>query len=877
MPPVSRVLLSLMLCLFALGSGTAAAQDRSAQPEERRADLYLWLNGQEQAYIGLRSDAPLPDTGTLRHLMEHALGGPIRLIAPGFLRLPDGNWVLTADISPALQGRDGLLRGRLDPTPLLPLLQRQGIHWLTVEVTSQDIPYFSISGAQRMPSRDRRLAYGYQYFETDAPSPGPVTFTYGYAPKDVLVRVIPLIGVLLLPVGVTLWVRRRALQTEAWVDPAMVWFGYGRFLQWLSLAPWLVWIAALIASSADGLCHFVLAGTWLAHSGLIAVFWYLPSPVVVWCYALSRPVFSHVRGLDYTRRDLIRQAAWGQARFLPLLCLVMAVNELQNDPRLSSVWLAAALAALIVATQGAARAMGTVPRALTVGDLRDRVFGLAAQAGVRVQQVYVLPAGKGRMVNAFASTGNIVMLTDLLLERLSRREVDAVIAHELTHLRRRHPVALLLLVLPQIVFGILLSTVIGGLTSHVLGGVLYAVGVLLGLLLMYFFSRRFEYAADAGALALTDDPRACITGLTKISRLNQMPLEWGRHQTRWLTHPTTLRRVEAIARRGGVPAEELQALLSEEALTAGGDQYLLPSGMGDGAVFTTRAKGACRQRLAWLLIAVMTLTPALTAVLTQDAHLSGEAVLAAYTLGFLVTALLCRVLADRLHQRWYRTLERRFRDNLELSDSVLARDGEFVTLAPASAPRLYEGFFDWDIGLLSLEDGQMRFVGEQSRFTLAAEQVVTIEARADTPGFGMWSRVYVTWRAGGQEHAIPHTFNLRPVADGGQKHSQEEASTLTERLQSWQKVDGGHENDPSDTTPPTEDSVTSLTPQAGASPRLFVWSLLFQGSIALCVSDLFHLPFDWDHGGGTWYVLLVTCLMTLSTFLPYWRRPLRGK
>ena len=50
-------------------------------------------------------------------------------------------------------------------------------------------------------------------------------------------------------------------------------------------------------------------------------------------------------------------------------------------------------------------------------DLRDRVFALAAQAGVKVQQVYILPAGKGRMANAFAAEPSKVTLSPVSARR----------------------------------------------------------------------------------------------------------------------------------------------------------------------------------------------------------------------------------------------------------------------------------------------------------------------------------------------------------------------------------------------------------------------------------------------------------------------------
>jgi Zn-dependent protease with chaperone function len=54
---------------------------------------------------------------------------------------------------------------------------------------------------------------------------------------------------------------------------------------------------------------------------------------------------------------------------------------------------------------------------------------MAGQLGVKLQQVYLIPSGKGQMANAFASSGNNISFTDFLLQRMSQREVDYVMAH----------------------------------------------------------------------------------------------------------------------------------------------------------------------------------------------------------------------------------------------------------------------------------------------------------------------------------------------------------------------------------------------------------------------------------------------------------------
>ncbi len=136
-------------------------------------------------------------------------------------------------------------------------------------------------------------------------------------------------------------------------------------------------------------------------------------------------------------------------------------------------------------------------------------------------------------------SGNNIFLTDYLLKNLSKREVDAVIGHEVTHLQKKH-IRMRLIVL-FVCVGAMLGAGIW-LGSRVperfpSGPVFYA----LMLLTIFLVSRRNEFAADAGAAKLTGDPEAMITGLAKLSRLNTMPMQWGRIEEKTLTHPSMLR------------------------------------------------------------------------------------------------------------------------------------------------------------------------------------------------------------------------------------------------------------------------------------------------------------------------------------------------
>lgn len=97
------------------------------------------------------------------------------------------------------------------------------------------------------------------------------------------------------------------------------------------------------------------------------------------------------------------------------------------------------LAIFIVAPLVIRHVWQTMP--LPAGEVRDRMMGLCQQHNVAVREL-LLWRTSGRMVNA-AVTGLIgkvryILLSDALLDQLEPREVEAVMAHELAHVKCKH-------------------------------------------------------------------------------------------------------------------------------------------------------------------------------------------------------------------------------------------------------------------------------------------------------------------------------------------------------------------------------------------------------------------------------------------------------
>src|SRR5207249_3056187 len=154
----------------------------------------------------------------------------------------------------------------------------------------------------------------------------------------------------------------------------------------------------------------------------------------------SHPVHARVRGATWTRRELALQALGMQA--LAALPMILGFSGffalLGGRGQAAVLWFAAASGSFFLGLYWLMKGQGSQMRALMTGVLRHRVFALAAKAGVSIKQILIQSAAKSQEANAAAVHGNVVLLTDYLLENLSEREVDAVVAHELVHLKLRH-------------------------------------------------------------------------------------------------------------------------------------------------------------------------------------------------------------------------------------------------------------------------------------------------------------------------------------------------------------------------------------------------------------------------------------------------------
>ncbi|MBO7684190.1 MAG: protease HtpX [Kiritimatiellae bacterium] len=198
------------------------------------------------------------------------------------------------------------------------------------------------------------------------------------------------------------------------------------------------------------------------------------------------------------------------------------------------------------------------------------VEDLARRAGVKTPEVAVYEgAANAFATGAFKNRALVAVSTDIM-RQMTKEELRAVLGHEMSHVANGDMVTLTLVQGVLNAFVIVFSRVIASALSgsgrgsgRRSDGALYmllvlvlqiSLGVLASLVVMWF-SRRREYAADAGSAKLLGTPSSMIAALRRLGclrpgvlpdSLRAMGIAEGRKTSIWSTHPSLDDRIRAL-------------------------------------------------------------------------------------------------------------------------------------------------------------------------------------------------------------------------------------------------------------------------------------------------------------------------------------------
>jgi len=204
---------------------------------------------------------------------------------------------------------------------------------------------------------------------------------------------------------------------------------------------------------------------------------------------------------------------------------------------------------------------------LPQGSLRERLLNLGTRTGFSARNIQVMDGSKrSRHSNAFF-TGfgrwRKIVLFDTLVQQLSEPELEAVLAHEIGHYKKRHIPKMLLFSAFSLLFAFYAihwlsqqRTFVEAFGFDLQQGivpVLLLFALLSGIVtfwfspLLHFWSRRYEYQADRYAAEVMGESGSLAGALRKLNEKNLSNLTPHPAYSRfYYSHPTLTERERAL-------------------------------------------------------------------------------------------------------------------------------------------------------------------------------------------------------------------------------------------------------------------------------------------------------------------------------------------
>lgn len=177
--------------------------------------------------------------------------------------------------------------------------------------------------------------------------------------------------------------------------------------------------------------------------------------------------------------------------------------------------------------------------------LIDTVRKLADRAGIAMPEVAVYDGAANAFATGAFKNSALVAVSTGLLQSMSKDEVEAVLAHEVSHVANGDMVTMTLVQGVVNTFVVFLSRVVGYFVDRALssrnnnsgggGGIGYMVTVLVcqvvfgiaASVIVAWFSRHREFRADAGAAKLLGTPQPMMNALARLGGIEPTSLPEG--------------------------------------------------------------------------------------------------------------------------------------------------------------------------------------------------------------------------------------------------------------------------------------------------------------------------------------------------------------
>lgn len=346
------------------------------------------------------------------------------------------------------------------------------------------------------------------------------------------------------------------------------WIGCRRWIQITALAIIAAWWAFWDSNAGIAFIskHISRLGSLDPILAKLFLFWGPPiagiAALQLTCYSLDK-VFLARR---WTTIDLLRLTFWRTVSpTIALLSLAAGFDAIYDCRFVGVLWLVIAATVAMVGMVRLRLAEGMKLQEVKGGELYKRAFALAKVTKTPLRRVYVVPAGRGHLTNAYGAS-HMIAVTDNYGKFLTSAQLDFVIGHELGHAKGRHGRKKLVTTAAMIA-GMALACFSTSAFHSLYRPLLDIVVVFVPVLTFYSLSRRFEYAADAAGVELTQNPVTAIRALVNLHRITEAPTNCDKVTELFMTHPALSRRARAICEKGRISADARTEAIDDNELT----------------------------------------------------------------------------------------------------------------------------------------------------------------------------------------------------------------------------------------------------------------------------------------------------------------------
>lgn len=496
---------------------------------------------------------------------------------------------------------------------------------------------------------------------------------------------------------------------------------------------------------------------------------------------------------------------------------------------------------------------------VSAGELYDNLNNMARAGGMQVKRLLYSSPSLPTAANAGAMFRGTVLINQPIIGLLSKEECDAVVAHELAHVKLRHPIQRLCFLIAGLFTTTGVVEALFNMRQSVAAVAAIAAAMVISIMMLFYLRARVcEFIADRESIKICGKPQALISALARIHNFNHIPLNWGRLTSLFVSHPPTAERIARLGTAGGISQSELQSLLQLSDVPPS-EHYTIPINQRPRATFAAEPPTFLLTQFGSL--AHVMAMGAIPLLLGFRSLWAVTIVAIAGAFGYYTVYIrLFRVLA-------YRRVELVAK---ELNVDLAAPDNLPVMVGPADRPGQIAGIQFADVGIVTFRQDRLLFQGKEVRFQVALEDITSMGEETRQTRWATARTVCVNIKQAGTDDT--HWLSLRGIPSPTSLSAAPAEREVARAMERWLTRQAGllpatqgEQNFPLESSLAMNVPVNYRLAAAQRRRRTVILSIVF----ALATAYALGLPFNSVTTAG-WLFALPPLLSGCLLYTPAW-------